>query len=133
MTEPLRFEVCYARYTCASPCIPTGCPGHATNDFVSFVVDDVRFIPAGVMHGVPVLGPTDEMRRIGRAIERLQNAVALASVTGGEFCAEARAAGRGPCGACSWCVKQAQERAERAEAEVERLRKVYTTHLTVED
>jgi len=133
MQKFLGFEIVYFTYTCTSPCIPSGCPGHTTNDPVAIVVDNVLFLPSGVLNGTPIFGSEEETKSVRRAIERLQNAVALAAVSGGEFCAEARAAGRGPCGACSWCVKQAQERAERAEAEVERLRKLHPTHLTVED
>ena len=46
----------------------------------------------------------------------LEVAQAKADVIGGQACAEARAAGRGPCGCCARCVKQATERAERSEA-----------------
>lgn len=35
------------------------------------------------------------------------------SVLGGEWCAENRAAGRGPCGACAWCCKQATDELSR--------------------
>ncbi len=45
-------------------------------------------------------------------VERLR---AYVAVTGGEWCAENRRAGRGPCGSCAWCCKQANQRAEQAE------------------
>jgi hypothetical protein len=133
MTEPLRFEVDYHEYYCTA-CTSDGCFGHMTNIPVAIGIDSVFFCVAGHELGnYPSILDQEAIKRVKQAVEHLQNTLALAAVSGGEFCAEARAAGRGPCGACSWCVKQAQERAERAEAEVERLRRLHPTHLTVED
>lgn len=53
--------------------------------------------------------------RAERAEERLTFAQAKAAVCGGEWCAQNRAEGRGPCGACAWCCSQATARAEQAE------------------
>ena len=53
--------------------------------------------------------------------EQLTIAEAKADVRGGEWCAKNRAEGRGPCGACAWCCKQATDCAEKAEAENARL------------
>ena len=48
--------------------------------------------------------------------DRAEIAEAKAAVCGGEWCAENRAAGRGPCGACAWCCTQERNRAEAAES-----------------
>jgi len=135
MKKPLQLDLVeYYEYDCWTTCTPNGCPGHETDIPVGLDIGGVSFYVSGYQIGdYPVSYAQEEIERVKQAVERLQNALALAAVSGGEFCAEARAAGRGPCGACSWCVKQAQERAERAEAEVERLRKIHPTHLTAED
>ncbi len=58
-----------------------------------------------------------EWRRRAEAAEAEREvAVAKAAVIGGEWCAENRAAGRGPCGSCSWCCAQSKNRADAAEA-----------------
>lgn len=49
-------------------------------------------------------------------LARVEKAEAEAAVRGVEWCAANRAAGRGPCGACAWCCKQATERADLAVA-----------------
>ena len=53
---------------------------------------------------------------------QLVTAKAKAAVSGGEWCAENRAAGRGRCGACSWCARLEQQRkdwvVERIEQEI---------------
>jgi hypothetical protein len=56
------------------------------------------------------------------AKQERDEARAAAEVRGGEWCAKNRAEGRGPCGACVWCCEDQKERAEKAEAEVARLR-----------
>ncbi len=45
---------------------------------------------------------------------------AQTKVSNGEVCAEARAAGRGRCGCCSWCVKFERDRAEAAEVRADK-------------
>ena len=52
---------------------------------------------------------------------RVKELEATTAVWGGEWCAENRAAGRGPCGACAWCCKEATDRAEAAERRARRL------------
>ncbi len=52
-------------------------------------------------------------------IERLR---AQEAVRGGDFCREARAAGRNPCGACALCVQDARARVAELEAHLEELR-----------
>lgn len=46
-------------------------------------------------------------------LDRLERVEAQEAVRGGEWCAQNRAEGRGPCGACAWCCKQASDDAER--------------------
>lgn len=57
--------------------------------------------------------------RAERAEWQLALAEAEVAVRGGEWCAENRAEGRNPCGACAWCCNQAIARAERAERALE--------------
>lgn len=57
----------------------------------------------------------DWKARAEAAEERAVVAEAGLSVLGGQWCAEIRAAGRNPCGACAWCCVQARKRAEAAE------------------
>ena len=84
--------------------------------------------PVIVVPGVPMCPRAER----DAAIARAELAEAQASVHGGEWCAETRAAGRGPCGACAWCCQQMRigreeddlawrKRLEKAEAEVARL------------
>lgn len=58
-------------------------------------------------------GRLDTIKHLMACVEKAE---AEAAVRGGEWCAENRATGRGPCGACAWCCKQATDRAEQAEA-----------------
>ena len=77
----------------------------------------------GLYAARPTLSEWAELTQaLSKAEAALEIAQAKADLIGGEVCAEARAAGRGPCGACAWCVKQATDRAERAEAALERAR-----------
>lgn len=70
-----------------------------------------------------ILRERDQLRARLAEVERERDeARAVADVRGGAWCEKNRAEGRGPCGVCAWCCKQAVDRAERAEAEVERLR-----------
>lgn len=120
--NPLKFDVEYYEYDCWKPCTPNGCMGHITDVPVTIWIDDVAFCVMGSEGGdFPGGEDKDGIKRVQRAVEHLTNTLALAAVSGGDFCAEARAEGRGPCGACSWCVKQAQERAEKAERELAKM------------
>ena len=69
----------------------------------------------------PIHGETDGCICRGARywMERAKVAEAKADVCGGEWCAENRAEGRGPCGVCAWCCQQVTERAERAERQIE--------------
>ncbi len=87
-------------------------PVALTVDGIVFRIEDDTF---------PIGQSLEEIKRVQRAVEHLTNTVAQAAVFGGDFCAEARAEGRGPCGACSWCVQQAQDRAEKAERELAKI------------
>lgn len=121
MTNPraLHYEIEYYEYDCWKPCTPNGCMGHTTDVPVALHFDDVSLYVEGFEQGdFPAGADNDEVRKVQNAIGRIINAIDLAAVTGGDACAEARADGRGPCGACSWCVKQAQDRAEKAEREL---------------
>lgn len=55
---------------------------------------------------------TDKLKWAGEVM------AAALEVKGGEWCAKNRAEGRGGCGACTcaWCCKQADDRADVAEA-----------------
>lgn len=60
-----------------------------------------------------------EIEQYQKALENLKWAgevmAAALEVRGGEWCAKNRAEGRGGCGACAWCCKQANDRADLAE------------------
>lgn len=76
--------------------------------------------------------------RLKEEVEQLrwtkEVAEAKADVCGGEWCAKNRAEGRGPCGACAWCVARYKTLAERAlviaempykdDEDIEELRKI---------
>ena len=120
MTKPraLHYEIGFYVQSCGK-CTEYGCIGHDTDIPIALHFDDVSLYVEGYNQGdFPAGADQDEVRKVQKAIERITNAIDLAAVTGGDVCAEARAEGRGPCGACSWCVKQAQDRAEKAEREL---------------
>jgi hypothetical protein len=60
----------------------------------------------------------DEARgEVERLIARLTAAEAKAAVSGGDWCRQNRAEGRGPCGACALCVAELQRRVEAMDTE----------------
>lgn len=81
---------------------------------------ETRLILADEVERIVHAFPAGDSRRddVRRLAQRIAVVEAAAAVRGGEWCAENRAAGRGPCGACSWCCLQAVMRAEAAEAEL---------------
>lgn len=58
---------------------------------------------------------SDFCASIHSLVDRVEIAEAKSSVIGGEWCANNRSEGRGPCGACSLCCADAIKRAEEAE------------------